>query len=322
MYEKYQVKIPFSEGGITTKNIKGTTYIYYAYKREYDPSKQYTVPKTTSIGKRDDENLDMMYPNSNYLKYFPDAEIPEELEGDSSRSSCLHVGTYFVIRNLMATCHVDEMIGRYIGKDAGLFLDLVAYSIITENNAGQYYSDYAYNHPLFTSGMRVYSDSKVSDFIGQDMTDERINFLNEWNDQRDHRTKIYISYDSTNKHCHAGDIDFAELGHEKDKQDKPIFNYAVAYDRNNSEPLFYEDYPGSINDVSQLQYMLEKVERYGYKNVGFILDRGYFSEANIHYMDKHGYGFVIMVKGMKDLVSELVLKHQGMFEQNRKNSIR
>ena len=131
-----------------------------------------------------------------------------------------------------------------------------------------------------------------------------------------------VSYDSTNKHCQAGDIDLAEMGHEKDKQDKPIFNYAVAYDRNNNEPLFYEDYPGSINDVSQLQYMLEKVEGYGYRNIGFILDRGYFSEANIHYMDHHGYGFVIMVKGMKVLVSDLVLKYKGSFEQNRANSIR
>ena len=44
--------------------------------------------------------------------------------------------------------------------------------------------------------------------------------------------------------------------------------------------------------------MLEKVEGYGYRNIGFILDRGYFSEADIHYMDNHSYGFVIMVKGM------------------------
>ena len=322
MYMNFLVKIPTGENGITIKNIKGTTYVYYAYERKYDPDKKYSVPKTTSIGRRDDEHLDMMYPNANYMKFFPDIEIPEELEGDTSRSSCLNVGAFFVIRKIIASYHIDEMVNRIVGKDAGLFLDLAAYSILTENNAGQYYPDYAYKHPLFTKGMHVYSDSKISDFLGQDMTDARIAFLNEWNKNRDHRSKIYVSYDSTNKHCQAGDIDLAEIGHEKDKQDKPIFNYAIAYDRNNNEPLFYEDYPGSINDVSQHQYMLEKVEGYGYKNIGFILDRGYFSEANIHYMDHHGYGFVIMVKGMKDLVSELVLKHRGSFEQSRANSIR
>lgn len=38
----------------------------------------------------------------------------------------------------------------------------------------------------------------------------------------------------------------------------PVFNYSIAYVCNNREPLFYEDYPGSIVDVSQLQCMLDK----------------------------------------------------------------
>ena len=63
---------------------------------------------------------------------------------------------------------------------------------------------------------------------------------------------------------------------------------------------------GSIVDVSQLQCMLDKAMAYGYKNAGFILDRGYFSRENIKYMDKCGYDFVIMVKGMKALVNDAV----------------
>lgn len=125
--------------------------------------------------------------------------------------------------------------------------------------------------------------------------------MNEWNASRNHREQIYISYDSTNKVCQAGDIDIAEFGHSKSGDDKPIINYSLAYDHENKEPLFYEEYPGSIVDVSQLQYMLEKAKGYGYKKVGFILDRGYFSKENIHFMDKNGYDFVIMVKGMKSL---------------------
>ena len=53
---------------------------------------------------------------------------------------------------------------------------------------------------------------------------------------------------------------------------------------------------GSINDVSQLQLMLDKAYGYGYKKIGFILDRGHFSRSNIKAMDRLGYSFVIMVK--------------------------
>lgn len=321
MYMECKVKIPDVKGKIYRNKLKGITYINYEYDRIYKPEKKYNIPKRTTIGKLCVDSPDMMYPNANYLKYFPDEELPE-FQGESKRSSCLRIGAYAVIRKIIRDYQLDSMIGDIIGCDTGLFLDLATYSIITENNAGQYYPDYAYNHPLFTNEMKVYSDSKVSEFLKDITVDHSIEFLNRWNELRDHRERIYISYDSTNKACQAGDIEIAEFGHSKDGQDKPITNYAIAYDRNNREPLFYENYPGSIVDVSQLQYMLEKAKGYGYKKVGFILDRGYFSKENIHYMDRCGYDFVIMAKGIKSFISDLILENKGSFENARSSSIR
>ena len=321
MYLDFKVKIPDSTSGITRKTIKGVTYIYYTYNRSYDSGKKFSVPKNTSIGKCAEDDPDMMYPNTNYIRFFPETELPEEKEG-TCRSGCLRIGTWLILRRIISGYHLDEILGRLIGKESGLFLDIAAYTIVAENNAGQYYPDYAYNHPLFTDGMKVYSDSKVSSFINSITRDQSIAFQNEWNESRDHREKIYISYDSANKNCQAGDIDFVEYGHPKDNAGAPVLNYSIAYDRSNSVPLFYEEYPGSIVDISQLQLMLEKANGYGYKRIGFILDRGYFSRENIRYMDSCGYEFVIMMKGMKDLVKGLVLQVKGTFEESREHSIR
>lgn len=321
MYLNCRVKIPDTGGNISVKTINGTPYVYIETGRIYDKEKQYNIPKRTCIGKRDNEQPAFMYPNEKFLKFFPRELLPSEKEG-RYRSGCLHIGPYLVIRKIIADYKLDEILARIIGKDAGLFLDLAAYSIITEDNAGQYYPDYAYNHALFTDNMRIYSDSKVSDFLQKVTIDQRIQFLNEWNAKRDHREKIYISYDSTNKKSQAGEIDIVELGHAKEGEETDIFNYAIAYDRNNREPLFYESYPGSIVDVSQLQHTLKKAKSYGYEHAGFILDRGYFCKENVHFMDENGYDFVIMVKGMKAFVSDVVLQVRGTFEDNRKNSIR
>ena len=321
MYLGCRVKIPRDGGNITVKTINGTPYVYIERGRTYSKEKKYSIPKRTCIGKRDNEQPDFMFPNEKFLKFFPRESLPSEKDG-RIRSGCLHVGVFFVIRKIISDYKLDEMITRIIGQDAGLFLDLAAYSIITEDNAGQYYPDYAYNHALFTDNMKVYSDSKVSDFLKDVTVDQRIQFLNEWNAKRDHREKIYISYDSTNKKSQAGEIDMVELGHAKEGIEEDIFNYAVAYDRNNREPLFYESYPGSIVDVSQLQHTLKKAKSYGYEHIGFILDRGYFCKENIRFMDDNGYDFVIMVKGMKSLVSSLILEVQGSFENDRRNSIR
>ena len=321
MYLDFLVGIPDVQGKITYRNKNGTDYVYYEYDRDYNRETRKTNPRRVTVGKRARSDPQKMQPNQNFLKYFPEAQLPEE-KNRSQRSSCLRIGDYVVIRKVLEDYKLPDILGKYVDEnDLGLFLDLVAYTIVTENNAAQYYPDYAYNHPLFTKGMRIYSDSKICDFLNEITDDQSTGFLNEWNGSRDHREKIYISYDSTNKNCQAGDIEIVEFGHPKVDAGLPIFNYSIAYDTDNQEPLFYEKYPGSINDISQLEFVLDKAYGYGYRHAGFILDRGYFCKQNLERMDELGYSFVIMIRGMAALVNGIVLKNSGKFEKKRKHYI-
>ena len=322
MYLNCTVKIPSEPGKISRFKKGNVIYIRYTVGRTYHPDKKYNVPNHKTIGKLPNPDSTLMIPNENYLKYFGDTELPDTMPC-SSRSSCIKVGAFAIIRKIAEEYDLLQLLMKsFDPKESGLILDLASYSIVCENNAGQYYPDYTYSHPSFTVNMQQYSDSSVSSFLSDMTDDQRIDFLNEWNAVRDHRERIYISYDSTNKNCQAGDIEMVEFGHAKDEKGLPVFNYAVGYDVNNEVPLFYEKYPGSINDVSQLQYMLEKIRGYGYRHVGFILDRGYFSKENIQYMDKNGYDFVIMVKGMARFVKSLVGEVHSSFENKRDYSIR
>ena len=316
MYYDFWVKLPEAPGKYVYEKRGETTYVKYEYDRTYDPVKQITYPRRATIGKLSDDRT-MIRPNHTFLTYFPNVELPISADR-TNRSSCLRAGAFIVIRKVIMDYKLDEILGMYFNeRDLGLLLDLAVYTIIAEDNAGQYYPDYAYNHPLFTKDMKIYSDSTVSDFLGSVTADQSAGFLNEWNGNRNHREKIYISYDSTNKNSQAGNVEIVEYGKPKADMGFPVFNYAVGYDVNNREPLFYEKYPGSIVDVSQLRLMLNKAEGYGYKKVGFILDRGYFSKQNIDHMDRCGYSFVIMIRGMADLVSSLILENKGSFENKR-----
>jgi transposase len=214
------------------------------------------------------------------------------------------------------------MLAKRFGRETGLILDLISYLIVEEENAGQYYPDFAFTHPLFTEKMTIYSDSKVCRLLNSITRDQCIGFLDDWNKNRDHRSRIYISYDSTNKNSDAGDISIVEYGKAKDDKGLPVFNLSIAMDKTNRVPLFYEEYPGSVTDVSQFTFMVDKVIEYGYKKIGFILDRGYFSKENIRYIDENSYTFIIMCKGCRSLVSSLVLKNRGSFETKRESAIR
>ncbi len=321
MYLDYLVDVPDEKGKITFREKGNAKYVYYEYERVYDPKRKYTTVKRSTIGKLSDEEPSRMRPNENFRKFFPDAEVPEERE-NTGRSSALKAGTYMAINQVVKDLGLSEKLEAAFGaRNSGLILDLAAYSIITENNAAQYYPDYAYNHPLFTPNMRAYSDSTISDFLRDLSEDQRQMFLNLWNEERNKRERIYVSYDSTNKNCEAGDISMIEYGAAKVDTGLPIFNYAIGYDVNNREPLMYEKYPGSINDVSQLQYMIAKVKGYGYNNIGFILDRGYFSKENLKFMDDNGFAFIIMVKGIKDFIHDQIRQQKGSFENNWGNQI-
>lgn len=321
MFYDFSVPVPSIPGKITRRKKGVSVHIEYEYDRVYHPEKKYNIPKRRVIGKLVKNDDSLMHPNERFFEYFPDTIVPE-VRPEAYRSCCLRIGSYLVISKVIEDYNLAQMLKVWLGKDTGLFLDLVTYSIITENNAGMYYPDFAYCHPLFSDGMKIYSDSSVSRLLGTVTKDQSIGFLNAWNAERDHRQRIYITYDSTNKNCQAGDVDIVEFGHAKENKGLPVLNIAIAYDKANKVPLFYEEYPGSINDVSQLQFMVDKVHEYGYRRMGFILDRGYFSKHNIRYMDEQGYHFIIMVKGMKDLVSGLVKSRKGSFETDRDCSIR
>jgi transposase len=321
MYFNSTVKIPDSKGKIITKKKGDASYILYQYGTEYNKDKKYSVPKRCIIGKVSEKDPSLMFPNEKFETYFPNADIPEVLPY-AYRSCSLKIGSYIVIQKLIDEYKLKDLLKKRFGDDTGLILDLIAYLIIEEENAGQYYPDFAFDHPLFSKEMKIYSDSKVSRLLNDITVDQRLNFLDDWNKNMDHNSRIYISYDSTNKNSAAGDIDILEFGKAKDDKGLPIFNVSIAMDKTNRVPLFYEEYPGSIIDMSQFTFMVDKVAEYGYKQVGFVLDRGYFSKENIQYMDDNCYTFIIMCKGCKDLVSSLIQQVKGSFETKRSASIR
>ncbi len=321
MYLEALVKVPDVKGKITFRTKGGATYVEYECNRVYFPDRKYTTVSRKTIGKLADAEKRIMQPNENFLKYFPETVLPEEKDR-SSRSCALRIGTWITIRKIVEDYKLPEILGRYLpAKDVGLLLDLAAYSIVEEDNRAQHYPAYAFCHPLFTEGMRQYSDSKVSDFLQEMEPEVSSSFQNDWNAKRNHREKIYISYDSTSKHCEAGDLRIVEKGHSKENEETNIFNYAVGYDTQNREPLFYELYPGSINDISQFQCTVDKARGYGYRCIGFVLDRGYFSKDNISHLEDNGYSFIMMLKGKADLVQKWILENKGSFETSRSCNI-
>ena len=84
----------------------------------------------------------------------------------AERNRRIRVGTYAVMHKIVSDYSLDKLLGQFFSeRDMALLLDLASYSIVEESNVAQHYPDYAYNHPLYSSGMKIYSDASVSDFF-------------------------------------------------------------------------------------------------------------------------------------------------------------
>lgn len=81
MYLDFFVSVPDVPGKIVRKKIKEAVYIDYEYGRSYDAVRKFNIPKRTTIGKQSGSDPSLMYPNQNYLRYFPDAKLPLEKAG-------------------------------------------------------------------------------------------------------------------------------------------------------------------------------------------------------------------------------------------------
>ena len=117
-----------------------------------------------------------------------------------------------------------------------------------------------------------------------------------------------ISWDSTTKGTYSGRSGLADyLKNNKDNEDIPQIKKAFASSRE-GVPVMFELYPGTMSDMATLKDFVDRVRRYGAADVIHVMDRGYGSGANIHYMNGEGVRFVVPAdtdtKAVKSLLTE------------------
>lgn len=285
------------ERTVTVKTKSGT-YVYLTNGVAYNKDKKRTEPKRTLIGKLNDEGL--LIPNQNYIDIYGE-EV--SLDVEQTRSDYVSYGLKMVADKISANTQLKGLLENVFGDLTNKILDTACYMVASENNVMQYVDDYGFNHALFNK--KVFDDSSVGKMFDKIQVRDVDLFIKSWVNMHA-SNNVYIAYDSTNMNSTAGNLELAEFGHAKDDKALPQVNVSLGYNMTNNMPLFYETYPGSIIDNYECSKMVERAASYGCKNVGFILDRGYFSMNNIRYFNEHGYKYLLMAKGNAKFIQDVI----------------
>jgi len=87
--------------------------------------------------------------------------------------------------------------------------------------------------------------------------------------------------------------DLAELGYKANELKSGQVNLLIAYDTEKRSPLMYRTFRGSSVDNQSVINFLESRK---FKNVKFVVDRGFFSDKVLELMSKDGNSYIIPLK--------------------------
>ena len=268
------------------------TGIIYAYESisYWDKEKQQSRAKRKCIGRVDPETQ----------KIIPNRKRKEPTIKENSKRGPAPI-TWTARRFYGATYLFDR-----IGKDTGVIEDLkscfpdkyrqilsIAYYLILEdkNNLSRFPRWAAlHRHP---HGEAI-SSQRSSELFASITEEARQRFFKLQGKRR--AEKEYLAYDSTSVSSYSKCLRQVRFGKNKDHEHLPQINLSLLFGQQSRLPFYYRKLPGNIPDVTNLRKLLVDMNTLGYEKIKVVLDRGFFSAANINDLYRHHMKFLMAAK--------------------------
>lgn len=210
--------------------------------------------------------------------------------------------TYF-IEHAISQCKIDACINDVFHEDANFIKKLIAFQI--EENVPLYLFD-SWHSGVYETKEKRGSSQEISKYLQKigSMEYEREYFISKWIKCQSDSEGIY--FDITSFSSYSNLIDLVEWGYNRDGEKLPQINFGVLLGFPSHLPLLYSVHQGSISDVSTIQNIASKLEAFELKNITLVLDRGFYSQANITEIYKTFDNFIIPMTYTTNAATELL----------------
>ena len=187
-------------------------------------------------------------------------------------------GNIFLLNYLVKKIGLDSILEECFAEDATQLISIAMYEII-KGTPLYLFPYWVEEHYLpKTKNMDSSALSKFCDRIGRSQ-DKRMSFQQKWINHLQPVEALF--YDITSISSYSTKIECVEWGYNRDGENLARLNLGVVFCNKTSLPVFYNIFPGSIVDVTTLKNCVIYLKSYGLREFLFVLDRGFFSSANI-----------------------------------------
>jgi transposase len=114
----------------------------------------------------------------------------------------------------------------------------------------------------------------------------------------------YWAYDITSISSYGKGLKQLRYGHNKDHELLPQINLALLFGEETELPFYYRKLAGNIPDVKTLRHLLSELRFFEKASMKVVMDRGFYSDANIQALCQQHLKFLIAVKTSLRFVQE------------------
>lgn len=275
-----------------TNKQTGITYAY-ENKAHWDKKKKQSRAKRTLLGKVDPATGKIV-PTRPYKK-----------RQSSTSKEPLKPGPLPITmmqRSFYGATYLFDEIGKVTGIADDLkacfpdtyrqILSVVYYLILEENNSLSRFTHWQKLH-IHPYGQDI--PSQRSSELFQSIDEQgRMSFFQKQGKRRIEQE--YWAFDITSISSYSDTLSQVKKGKNKEHDRLPQINLALLFGEQSGLPFYYRKLPGNISDVTTVKQLVKEFDILGYKKVKVVLDRGFYSQNNIHALYQNHQKFIVGVK--------------------------
>lgn len=284
---------------ITHHRNKKTGAVYvYSVESYWDKEKKAPRNKQVCLGRLDPETGEVV-PSKRKRKI---SERAAAAPGVTVTSRV--AGPSLVLDALTRSCGIGRLLKKCFPDDHELILSLVHY-IVHKGGALSRAEPWSASclHPF----EGVIASQRVSELLRRLSEDDRQRFLSLWLDHV--QEDDWLCYDITSVSSYGRHNEYTHFGYNRDGDSLEQVNLAMLFGQKSRLPAYYRRLPGNISDVSTLGTTAKSLDYLGVGKLHFVLDRGFYSVANINGLFRRGHKFTVALPTGRKWVEKLLDTH-------------
>ena len=272
----------------------GITYVYESISY-WDKDKQQPRAKRKLIGKRDPNTGEIIPTDGRGRKRKENRDVDQPV-----KPGPVPIDT--TSRRFYGATYLLDEIGDILGLTEDLKhcfpstykqIQSIAYYLILENDSPLFRFEKwstIHRHPY---GKNI--PSQRSSEIFADISEEGRNKFFKLQGKRRFEDE-YWAYDTTSLSSYSQTLRQVQYGKNKEDDKLPQINIALVFGEKSCLPFYYRKLAGNIPDVSTVKNLLTDFQVLGFDKVKLVMDRGFYSEANVNRLLKEHLKFIVAVQ--------------------------